>query len=68
MRIKVKPGDLVEIFPEFLDDNNMENMGLIVREISYEESGRRNWFLVLRGEKLVPHPIDTFQRYYRYER
>ena len=63
----MKPGDFVEILPEFLDDDP-NTTGIIIREsIPYDgyrssgENGCDSWWVVLRGGKLVHHPIDTFR-------
>jgi hypothetical protein len=63
----MKPGDFVEIFPEFLDDDP-NTTGIIIRESMWDdgyrssgENGCDNWWVVLRGGKLVHHPIDTFR-------
>ena len=63
----MKPGDLVEILPEFLDDDDPNTTGIIIRESlwdgyrSPDENDSFSWWVVLHGDKLVHHPIDTFR-------
>jgi hypothetical protein len=64
----MKRGDLVEILPEFLDDDR-NTAGIIIRESMWDDGYRSSgenrcdsWWVVLRGGKLVHHPIDTFRK------
>jgi len=62
-RNKFKPGDLVRVFPEFLDKEGEQDLGVIVgpstTSISHPLPGGLQWWIVLRGEKLIHHPEDT---------
>jgi hypothetical protein len=65
----VKPGDVVEILPEFLDEDDPHSTGIIIRESLWDdgyrssgENGSADWWVVLRGDKLVHHPSDTFRK------
>ena len=66
----MKPGDLVEILPEFLDedDDDPNTTGIIIRESLWDDGYRSpdendsfSWWVVLRGGILVHHPIDTIR-------
>jgi len=55
----VKPGDMVEVLPEFLEeDEHIPSVGIIIRES--EEWGEGRWE-VLRGNCIVDHPTDTIR-------
>ena len=64
----MNPGDLVEIFPEFLyEEDDPGKTGIIIRESLWDDGYRSSvdsdsWWVVLRGDKLVHHPIDTFRK------
>lgn len=64
----MKPGDVVEILPEFLDEDDPNTTGIIIRESLWDDGYRssvdsdNSWWVVLRGDKLVHHPIDTFRK------
>jgi hypothetical protein len=61
----VNSGDLVEILPEFLDEDDPHSTGIIIRESLWDDGYRSSadsWWVVLRGDKLVQHPIDTFRK------
>jgi hypothetical protein len=62
-RNKFKPGDLVRVLPEFLDEEGEQDvgviMGLLHPELEHLLRGGLQWWIVLRGEKLVHHPEDT---------
>ena len=63
----MKPGDVVEIFPEFLDDDDPNTIGIIIRESLWDDGYRSSvdslsWWVVLRGGRLIHHPSDTFRK------
>jgi len=62
-RNKFKPGDLVRVFPEFLDHEDEQDLGVIVGPATTEHGhpmhGGLQWWIVLRGENLIHHPEDT---------
>ena len=61
-RNKFKPGDLVRVRPEFLDEEGEQDMGVIVGPVwdaGKLVNGGLEWWIVLRGEKLIHHPEDT---------
>jgi hypothetical protein len=56
------PGDLVRVFPEFLDHEDEPDLGVIVGPVwdtGKLMNGGLQWWIVLRGEKLIHHPEDT---------
>ena len=59
----MKQGDLVRVYPEFLDQEGEPDVGVIVGpsapEYGYARSEGDGWWIVLRGEVLVHHPEDT---------
>jgi len=62
-RDKFKPGDLVRVFPEFLDEEGEQDLGVIMGpstpDYGYTGAGDNTWWIVLRGEKIIHHPEDT---------
>ena len=68
----MKAGDLVEIYPEFLEEEEEEgehSIGIIIRESVWEDgyqvritpTWEEKWWVVLRGGRLIHHPRDTFK-------
>lgn len=65
----MKPGDMVEILPEFLEDDDSCNTGIILRESDWEEGYQTSmephehekWWVVLLGEKITHCPRDVFR-------
>jgi len=58
----MSPGDLVRVFPEFLDHEDEQDLGVIVGPVWDAGKlfhGGLEWWIVLRGEKLIHHPEDT---------
>ena len=52
----MKPGDMVEVLPEFLEEEEyIPPVGIIL--MGSEEWG--DWWVVLRGNRTVEHPPDT---------
>ena len=59
----MKQGDLVRVYPEFLDQEGEPDVGVIVGpstpEYGYARREADGWGIVLRGDQLVHHPKDT---------
>ena len=60
-RNKFKPGDLVRVLPEFLDEEGEQDVGVIMGRYHHPLGlrGGLQWWIVLRGEELIHHPEDT---------
>ncbi len=68
-RVMYNPGDLVRVFPEFLDHEDEPDLGVIVGpstpDYGYSHSGDGadlTWWIVLRGGQLIHTPEDMIFR------
>ena len=53
-------GDLVEVYPEFHEDD-LPSLGIVIRQCTLKVPGMPGWVVVLRGDQLVHHPEDTLR-------
>jgi hypothetical protein len=57
----VKIGDLVEVIPDFLDYDDFDDFGVILRKSTWDEGYSHDSWVVFRGMKFVHHPPDTIR-------
>lgn len=60
----MKAGDLVEFYPEFLEEDASSSVGILVRPTLWDDGyGSAGWWLILINGKLIHTPPGAFKQF-----